>query len=126
MILHVLIAIVAGWLQRQQQQVITYLQKDSGVDSIVLPPRNPNLNAYGERFVRSIQEEALHQMIVIGEATLRYAIQSYLIHDHQERNHQGLGNQPIVSEPGMGSRCGAVVRRERLGGLLSYDHREAA
>jgi putative transposase len=107
-------------------QAFDTLLKDSGVGPIVLPPRSPNLNAYCERFVRSIKEEALSQMIVIGEAALRYAIQSYLIHYHHERNHQGLGNQLIVPEPGMGSRCGAVVRRERLGGLLSYYHREAA
>jgi hypothetical protein len=76
--------------------------------------------------VRSIKEEALHQMIVIGEAALRYVIQSYLIYYHHERNHQGLGNQLIVPEPGMGSRRVSVIRRERLGGLLSYSHREAA
>jgi putative transposase len=107
-------------------QAFDALLKDSGVEPIVLPPRSPNLNAYCERFVRSIKEEALSQMIVIGEAALRYAIQSYLIHYHHERNHQGLGNQLIVPEPGMGSRCGSVVRREHLGGLLSYYHREAA
>ena len=31
MILHVLIAIVAGWLQRHQQQVITYLLAENRV-----------------------------------------------------------------------------------------------
>jgi putative transposase len=40
----------------------------SGVEPVVLPPRSPNLNAYCERFVRSIKDEALNQMIVIGEA----------------------------------------------------------
>jgi hypothetical protein len=65
-------------------------------------------------------------MIVIGEAALRAVIQSYLAHYHRERNHQGLGNQLIVPEAGMGSRRGSVVRRERLGGLLSYYHRKAA
>jgi transposase InsO family protein len=98
----------------------------SGVEPVVLPPRSPNLNAYCERFVRSITEETLNQMIVIGEASLRSVIQSYLTHYHHERNHQGLGNQLIAPEPGMGSQRGAVVRRERLGGLLSYYHREAA
>jgi putative transposase len=39
----------------------------SGVEPIVLPPRSPNLNAYCERFVGSIKEEALQQMIMIGE-----------------------------------------------------------
>jgi putative transposase len=98
----------------------------SGVEPIVLPPRSPNLNAHCERFVRSIKEEAINQMIVIGEAALRYVIQSYLAHYQHERNHQGLGNQLIVPEPGVGSQRGAVVRRERLGGLLSYYHRKAA
>jgi putative transposase len=98
----------------------------SGVEPVVLPPRSPNLNAYCERFVRSITEETLNQMIVIGEASLRDVIRSYLTHYHHERNHQGLGNQLIVPEPGKGSQRGSVVRRERLGGLLSYYHREAA
>jgi hypothetical protein len=31
MILQVLIAMVAGWLQRHQQQVITYLQEENRV-----------------------------------------------------------------------------------------------
>ena len=98
----------------------------SGVEPVVLPPRSPNLNAYCERFVHSIKDEALNQMIVIGEAALRSVIQSYLVHYHHERNHQGLGNQLIVPEAGMEHQRGLVVRRERLGGLLSYDHREAA
>ena len=31
MILHVLIAMIAGWIQRHQQQVITYLQEENRV-----------------------------------------------------------------------------------------------
>jgi putative transposase len=60
----------------------------SGVEPVILPPQSPNLNAYCERFVRSIKEEALQQMIMIGEASLRSVIQSYLAHYHHERNHR--------------------------------------
>jgi putative transposase len=98
----------------------------SGVEPVVLPPRSPNLNAYCERFVRSIKEEALQQMIMIGEASLRSVIQSYLAHYHHERNHQGVGNQLIAADPSMEHQRGFVVGRKRLGGLLSYYHREAA
>lgn len=98
----------------------------SGVEPIVLPPWSPNLNAHCERFVRSIKEEALHQMIVIGEASLRYVVQSYLTHYHHERNHQGLHNQLITPAPGIGSQSGQVVRRERLAGLLAYYYCETA
>jgi putative transposase len=102
------------------------LLKDSGVEPIVLPPRSPNLNAHCERFVRSIKEEALEQMIMLGERALSYAIHQYLAHYHTERNHQGLDNHLIVRERAVGCPTGAVVRRKRLGGLLSSYHREAA
>jgi hypothetical protein len=34
---------------------------------IRLPPRSPNLNAFAERFVRSIKEECLDRMILVGQ-----------------------------------------------------------
>jgi transposase InsO family protein len=102
------------------------LLKDSGVEPIVLPPRSPNLNAHCERFVRSIKEEALARMVMLGERALYHVIHQYLAHYHTERNHQGLDNQLITSEPEVGRTIGAVERRDRLGGLLSYYYREAA
>src|SRR6266478_181743 len=107
-------------------QAFDGLLKGSGVEPIVLPPRSPNRNAHCERFVRSIKEEALAQMIMLGERSLYYAIQQYLAHYHHERNHQGLDNQRIAPEPEHNDQGGAVVRRDRLGGLLSYYYREAA
>jgi putative transposase len=107
-------------------QVFDGLLKSSGVEPVVLPPRSPNLNAYCERFVRSIREEVLHQMIIMGKESLRGVLTQYLAHDHVERNHQGLRNQLIESDVAVGYQRGRVIRRERLGGLLSYYHREAA
>jgi transposase InsO family protein len=102
------------------------LLQDSGVEPLVLPPRSPHLNAHCERFVRSIKEEALHHMVMLCEAALSYAIHQYLTHYHTERNHQGLGNQLIAPEPGIGSHSSQVRCRERLGGLLHYYYRDAA
>jgi transposase InsO family protein len=65
----------------------------SGVQSVKLPPRSPNLNAHAERFVRSIKESCLARMIFFGENLLRKAISEYVAHYHIERNHQGLGNR---------------------------------
>ncbi len=42
------------------------LIRDNGANVIRLPPRSPNLNAYAERFVRSIKEECLNRMIFVG------------------------------------------------------------
>src|SRR5206468_5826835 len=83
----------------------------SGVEPVLLPPRSPNLNAYCERFVRSIKEEALSQMVILGEGALYYTIQQYLNHYHTERNHQGLANRRIAPEPDLGSHSGQVRRR---------------
>jgi transposase InsO family protein len=107
-------------------QAFDELLKASGVEPIRLPPHSPNLNAYCERFVRSIKEEALTQMVMLGERSLYYVIQQYLAHYHTERNHQGLNNHLITQKEGVSSQTGPVVRRERLGGLLRYYHHEAA
>jgi putative transposase len=45
-----------------------------GVEPVVLPSRSPNLNAFCERFVRSIKEAALEQMVMLGERSLYDAI----------------------------------------------------
>ena len=84
------------------------------------------MNAYAERFVRSIKEECLDRMILFGENSLRHAIKQYVEHYHQERNHQGLDNQLIAPEDDVGNSEGEVTSRERLGGLLRYYHRQAA
>ena len=93
---------------------------------IRLPPKSPNLNAYAERFVRSIKDECLNRMIFIGEASLRRAVREFMAHYHAERNHQGLGNRLIRGEEPSVPACGPVERRIRLGGMLSFYHHAAA
>jgi transposase InsO family protein len=97
-----------------------------GVESVKLPPRSPNLNAYAERFVRSIKESCLDRMIFFGEGSLRKGIDEFVLHYHGERNHQGLGNRLIVPDELQAGQRGAVLRRERLGGMLNYYYRAAA
>jgi putative transposase len=97
----------------------------AGVQVVRLPPRSPNLNAYAERFVRTIKESCLDRMILVGESSLQRAIGEFIEHYHHERNHQGLGNRLIV--PLAAHTIGDRIRsRERLGGLLKYYHRSAA
>ena len=98
----------------------------AGVESVKLPTRSPNLNAYAERFVRSIKESCLERMIFFGEESLRTALQNFVAHYHTERKHQGLGNQLISPEKGHFKNTGEVQRHQRLGGLLNYYYRAAA
>jgi transposase InsO family protein len=97
-----------------------------GIDVIRLPPRSPNLNAFAERFVRSIKEECLNRMVFFGQASLRYAVIEFVTHYHGERNHQGVGNRLLKPLSVVGEYRAKVKRRERLGGMLSYYHCQAA
>jgi transposase InsO family protein len=97
----------------------------SGVASVRLPPRSPNLNAHAERFVRSIKESCLNRMILFGEASVRKATAEFLEHYHRERNHEGLDNRLISPDRLDRTAQGDVARRERLGGLLKYYYRVA-
>lgn len=93
---------------------------------VVLPARSPNLNAYAERWVRSVKEKSLSRLILFGERALRYALKEYTIHYHEERNHQGKGNLLLMSPSShVGKREGPIHCQERLGGLLKYYYREA-
>lgn len=102
------------------------LMRAAGVECLKLPARSPDLNAYAERFVLSIKSECLWKIIPLGEGHLRRAVAEFVAHYHIERNHQGLENRLIVApaEPANGN--GPVVRRERLGGVLSFYYRRAA
>ena len=100
---------------------------EAGIMRVPLPPRSPNLNAYAERWVRSIKEEALSQLILFGERALQHALTEYVVHFHQERPHQGMGNVVLMPTPSQAGACpGPPQCRERLGGLLKYYYREAA
>ena len=99
---------------------------DVGVRSVKLPPRSPNLNAYAERFVRSIKESCLERMILFGEESLRKGIHEFVGHYHGERNHQGLGNRLITPDETHAGNSGAIRRSDRLGGMLNYYYRAAA
>jgi transposase InsO family protein len=98
----------------------------AGVQVVRLPARSPNLNAWIERFVRSVKEECLDRMIFFGEASLRRAVREFIAHYHAERNHQGLGNRIIQPEKQSARASGPVRCRERLGGMLRYYYRDAA
>jgi putative transposase len=90
--------------------------RGAGVDPVRLPARNPNLNAFAERFVLSI---------LLGEGHLRLAVREYVAHYNHERPHQGLDGTVVVP-PANENRSGAIECRERLGGLLRFYRRQAA
>ncbi len=92
----------------------------SGIDSVRLPRRSPNLNAYAERFVKPIKYECLDRLVILSEKMLRYVIKEYLAHYHSERNHQGV--QSKIIDPDFNNSA----PNTRLGGLINYYGSKAA
>ena len=96
------------------------------VKPLLLPACSPNLNAYAERWVRSVKEECLSKVILFGERSLRRALSEYVQHYHTERNHQGRENVLLFPRDTDAHREAPVRCRQRLGGLLRYYHQAAA
>jgi hypothetical protein len=83
-----------------------------GVTCLRLPPRSPNLNAFAERWVRSVKQECLPHLILFGERSLRKALTQFQEHYHEERNHQGKNNfccsPPLLGLSPVGDVASAV------------------
>jgi len=106
--------------------VFRRLLAEAGINVLRLPPRSLNLNAFAERFVRSIRSEGLDRVIPLSEKHLRHLVSEYVAHYHLERNRQGLGNrllQPLATNT---NSCKVPVRtRSRRSGLVNYYYQEA-
>ena len=98
----------------------------AGVEPLKLPAQSPKLNAFAERWVRSVKQECLGKLILFGEGSLKRALTEFLEHYHAERPHQGKDN--VLLFPTRDQRPvanGRVGCNARLGGLLRYYFRAA-
>ena len=109
--------------------------ESDGITVKPVGPRAPNMNAHAERWVQTVKDECLNNVIVFGEDHLRYILKEYLTHYHEERPHQSLDNRPLNAPEESDSdkpvilpfpKRDEVVCHERLGGLLRHYTRRAA
>jgi putative transposase len=101
--------------------------RSAGIQPLSLPARSPNLNAFAERWVRSIKSECLSKLILFGEASLRRAVTQFIQHYHLERPHQGKDNRLLFPSPGSppSPHAAPIKCHQRLGGLLKSYQRAA-
>jgi putative transposase len=100
--------------------------RSEGIKVIHAPVQAPQANAYAERFVRTIRNECLDWLLILGRRHLEHVLRIYAQHYNRERPHRGLAlTQPepaaIQLSPG-----GDVHRRDRLAGLIHDYYRAAA
>ena len=107
----------------------TEVLKLAGIKCIRIPPQSPNCNPHAERFVRTIRDECLDQLVLFGERHLRLVVKEFVDHYLTERFHQGLDGRLVRADAACANDNadgGVVTCRSRLGGLLNFYRREAA
>ena len=107
-------------------EAFRHILSTSGIEPIRLPPRSPNLNAYMERFVKSIKYECTDRLVLIGERSLYRAVDQYLEFYNGERFHQGMSNRLLTELKMPMDNSDPIECRQRLGGMLKYYSRQAA
>jgi putative transposase len=98
----------------------------------VLPtaPQAPRMNAYAERFVRTIRAECTDRMLIAGELHLVTVLSEYVAHYNSGRSHQGHGmmlrapddDPDVMPFP---ARTDQIQLRPRLAGLINEYQRSA-
>ena len=88
-----------------------------GIEVIHTPFQAPNANAYAERWVRSVREECLDKLVLLGEWHMRRVLTEYVTFYNTRRPHQDLDQQcPVPLSVVSGE--GIVQYRDVLGGII--------
>jgi transposase InsO family protein len=101
-----------------------------GIEIVKSAPQAPRMNAYAERFVRTVRAECTDRMLIAGQRHLRLVLDEYIEHYNAGRSHQGAGlglrapndDPNVIAFPAPAQR---IRRRTVLGGLIS-EYQQAA
>ncbi|MEO8288795.1 MAG: integrase core domain-containing protein [Chloroflexota bacterium] len=68
------------------------------IEIIRTPYRAPNANAFAERWVRTVREECLDHLLIVGERHLLRVMSEYTEYYSDRRPHQGIGQRIPASQ----------------------------
>ena len=95
------------------------------VEIIQTPYQAPKANAVAERWIRSVREECLDQLLILNARNLQRVLTEYVTYSNHARPHQGINQQcPMSAQPSPVG--GPIQRRNVLGGIIHDYYREAA
>jgi putative transposase len=92
------------------------------------PIQAPNANAYAERWVRTVRNDCLDRILILGRRQLEHALRVYVRHYNEHRPHRALDLRPPASaavRPASTPPASPLTirRRDLLGGLIhAYAH----
>jgi hypothetical protein len=97
-----------------------------GVRVVRTPVRAPRANAFAERWVRTVREDCLDWLLILGESHLRQVLSGYGRHYNHARPHRSLALQTPLPRGQPSWPAEEVVRRDCLGGLIHEYEKVAA
>lgn len=99
---------------------------DHGTAPVRIPHCSPNLNAYAEQLIQSVQDECLDKFMVMGTQHLDYLVSEYVVHYNIERPHSAIGFRTPSGDTLSLASDGPLRCTTRLGGVLRHYWRMAA
>lgn len=102
--------------------------RSEGVRVIETPLQGPKANASAERWVRTVRNECLDHLLIVGRRHLEQVLRDYLAHYNGQRPHRSLALATPTGQPppGRGSPPAHVCRRDLLGGVIHEYYAAAA
>jgi putative transposase len=100
--------------------------RSEGVRMVRTPVRAPRANAHAERWVGTVRRECLDRMLIVGRHQLERVLREYADHYNTARPHQALGLTAPLADGQPSAATGAIMRHDRLGGLIHEYERQAA
>jgi putative transposase len=102
--------------------------RSEGIEVIRTPVQAPNANAFAERWVRTVRNDCLDRILILGRRHLERVLRVYSNHYNEHRPHRALQLAPpdgTSTLDGNTHRAAAVCRRDLLGGLI-HEYQRAA
>lgn len=90
------------------------------------PIRAPRANAVAERWVGTVRRECLDRALILGRRHLEAILREFVDHYNAARPHRALDLRAPLCPPQPVQPSGAIVRRDRLDGLIHEYSRRAA
>jgi len=94
-----------------------------GIEIVHTPYQAPKAKAFAERWVRSVREECLDQILVLTENHLHVVLKEYAQYYNYDCPHQGFG-QHFPRSGSTRKKMGPIRRRDVLGGVIHDYYRQ--
>jgi putative transposase len=93
--------------------------RTEGIRVIRTPVQAPNANAHAERWVRTVRNDCLDRILILGRRHLEHVLRIYRQHYNAHRPHRALRLMPPDGrDPTPPEATARLRRRDLLGGLI--------